>query len=87
MRITITARHTEIDDDLRALARELVAKATKLVRRAPHAQVTFTEDAGLAAVDIEVRAPRGRRYVAKGQEADHRSALDVALERDPTRTG
>ena len=50
MRFTITARHTEIDDDLRAHARELVEKVSKLARRAQNAQVTFTEDAGLAGV-------------------------------------
>lgn len=81
MRITITARHTEIDDDLRAHARELVEKVGKLARRAPRAQVTFTEDAGLAGVEIELHAPRGRTYVARGQEADHRSALDGAIGR------
>src|SRR5262245_54162651 len=81
MRITITARDTEIDDDLRAHAKDLVEKVTKLVRRAARAQVTFTEDAGLAGVEIEVHAPRGRVYVAKAEEADHRSALDVAIAR------
>jgi ribosomal subunit interface protein len=81
MRITITARHTEIDDDLRAHARELVAKVSKLVRRPQHAQVTFTEAAGLAGVEIEVHAPRARSYIAKAEEADHRSALDTASAR------
>jgi ribosomal subunit interface protein len=81
MRITITARHTEIDDDLRAHAKDLVEKVSKLVRRPHHAQVTFTEDAGLAGVEIEVHAPRGRIHVAKAQEADHRSALDGATAR------
>ena len=81
MRFTITARHTEIDDDLRAHARELVEKVSKVARRPQNAQVTFAEDAGLAGVEIELHAPRGRVYVAKAQEADHRSALDVAIAR------
>lgn len=81
MRITITARHTDIDDDLRAHARELVEKVSKLVRRPHHAQVIFTEDAGQAGVEIEVHAPRGRVYVAKGEAVDQRSALDVAIAR------
>ncbi len=81
MRITITFRHTAIDGDLRAQARELVQKVGKFARRPQHAQVTFTEDAGLAGVEIEVHVPRGRIHVAKAQEADHRSALDVAIAR------
>ncbi|HWC75159.1 MAG TPA: HPF/RaiA family ribosome-associated protein [Gemmatimonadales bacterium] len=81
MRLTITARHTEIDDDLRAHARELVEKVTKLVRRPHHAQVIFTEEHGEAAVEIEVHTPRGRVHVAKSSGADQRSALDLAIAR------
>jgi ribosomal subunit interface protein len=81
MRITITARHTEIDDDLRAHTRELVEKVAKLARRPHHAQVIFTEDHGEAGVEIEVHVPRGRIHVAKAQAADHSSALDLAIAR------
>jgi ribosomal subunit interface protein len=81
MRITITARHTEIDTDLRARARELVEKVVKLVRRPHHAQVILTDDHGEAAVEIEVHVPRGRVHVAKAQAVDHRSALDLAIAR------
>jgi ribosomal subunit interface protein len=81
MRITITARHTEIDSDLRALTREHVAKVVKLVRRPHHAQVIFTEDHGEAGVEIEVHVPRGRVHVAKSSAADHRTALDIAIAR------
>jgi ribosomal subunit interface protein len=81
MRITITARHTEIDDDLRAHTKDLVEKVAKLARRPHHAQVIFTEDHGEAGVEIEVHVPRGRIHVAKAQGADHRSALDAAIAR------
>jgi ribosomal subunit interface protein len=81
MRITITFRHTDIDEELRTQARELVQKVAKFARRPHHAQVTFTEDAGLAGVEIEVHVPRNRIHVAKAQESDHRSALDVAIAR------
>ncbi|HEY7192522.1 MAG TPA: HPF/RaiA family ribosome-associated protein [Gemmatimonadales bacterium] len=81
MRITITARHTVIDDDLRAHTRELVGRVVKLVRRPHHAQVTFTEDHGQVGVEIEVHAPRGRIHVAKSQATDSRSALDAAIAR------
>src|SRR5258708_23467014 len=79
MRVTIPARHAEVDDDLRALAKDLVAKVAKLVRRPHHAQVLFTEDHGEAGVEIEVHAPRRRVHVAKPAAADHRSALDLAI--------
>src|SRR6266496_945362 len=81
MRITITVRHTDVDDDLRAHTRELVEKVVKLVRRPHHAQVIFTEDHGEAGVEIEIHAPRGRVHVAKSQGPDQRSALDAAIAR------
>lgn len=81
MRITITARHTDIDDDLRAHTKELVEKVAKLARRPHHAQVIFTEDHGEAGVEIEVHVPRGRIHIAKASAADHRSALDLAIAR------
>jgi ribosomal subunit interface protein len=81
MRVTITARHTEIDDELRAHARELVVKVAKLARRPHHAQVIFSEDHGEAEVEVEVHTPRGRLHVAKSSAADLRSALDSAIAR------
>ena len=81
MRLTITARHTEIDDDLRAQTRELVEKALKVAHRPQRAQVTFSEDHGEIAAEIAVHVPRGRVHVAKASAADHRSALDAAIAR------
>jgi ribosome-associated translation inhibitor RaiA len=81
MRITITCRHTDLDAELRSQARELVQRVGKFARRPQRAQVTFTEDAGRAGVEIEVHVPRGRIHVAKAQAVDHRSALDVATAR------
>lgn len=81
MRLTITARHTEIDDELRAQTRELIHRTLKVAHRPHHAQVTFSEDHGEVEAEIEVHIPRGRMYVAKAAAADHRSALDAAIGR------
>jgi ribosomal subunit interface protein len=81
MRVTVTARHTELDDDLRAHARELVEKVARLAHRPHHAQVTFAEDHSEAEVEIAVHTPRGRVHIAKGSAADLRSALDAAIAR------
>ena len=79
MRIAITARHVEIDDNLRAHARELIEKVSKLLRRPSSAQIVFGEDGGRAAVEVELIAPRGKIYIAKAAADDHRSALDDAI--------
>jgi ribosomal subunit interface protein len=81
MRVTITGRHVEIDDELRARAKELVEKVAKLAKRGHHAQVIFTEDHGEAGVEIELHVPRGRIHIGKALASDHRSALDLAIAR------
>jgi len=81
MRITITGRHVEIDDELRARGKELVQRVVKVVRRPHHAQVIFTEDHGEAGVEIQLHVPRGRIHVGKAVASDHRSALDLAIAR------
>jgi ribosomal subunit interface protein len=81
MRITVTARHVEIDAALRAHAKELVEKLVKLVRRPHHAQVSFGEDHGERTAEVALHVPRGRIHVGKGLAADHRSALDLAIGR------
>ncbi len=81
MRITITARHVEIDESLRAVAQDLMEKVVKYARRPHHAQVIFSEDHGVAVAEIEVHVPRGKIHVAKAEGPDHRSALDAAIAR------
>lgn len=81
MRITITARHCEIAAELRAHARELVARVAKLATRPHHAQVTFSEDHGEAEVEIELHVPRGGLLVGKAVAPDHSTALDLAAAR------
>jgi len=81
MRVTITQRHCEIPDDLRERARELVARLVKAARRPQTAQVIFSEDHGVAAVELRFHAGRARLLVATAEGADHRSALDRAAAR------
>jgi ribosomal subunit interface protein len=79
MRITITARHTDIPDELRARARELVQKVAKVATRPHHAQVTFSEAHNAAAVEVLLHTARGHMYVGIAEDGDHRSALDSAI--------
>ncbi len=81
MRITITARHCDVSDHLRERARDLVARLEKVAPRLDVARVTFSEDHGAAEVELQMRGVRGQAHVARGSGADHRSALDRAVER------
>ncbi len=81
MRITITARHCEIPDELRARARTLVERLAKIAARPHDARVTFADDHGAAAVELRLHTARGKVYVGKAQADDHRTALDSAAQR------
>lgn len=81
MRITVTARHVDVDESLRAHAVELVTRVAKFARRPHHAQVVFLEDHDGSGVEIELHVPRGRVLIAKTFAPDHRSALDIAIDK------
>jgi len=78
MRITITARHCEVPDELRERARRLVERLSRMATRPHDAQVLFDEDHGTPAVELRVHVARGVVHVGAAEASDHRSALDRA---------
>jgi len=81
MRITVTARHTQVPDELRARARELVNRLARVATRPQSGQVLFGGDHGLATVELRLTAARGGVTVARAEAQDLRSALDLAASR------
>lgn len=81
MRITITARHREIPDELRARARAQLERLGKVAARPHDGRVIFADDHGEAAVEIRLHTARGKVYVGKALADDHRTALDRAAQR------
>jgi ribosome-associated translation inhibitor RaiA len=81
MRITITARHCEIPEELRVRARTLVERLAKVATRPHDGQVLFSADHGMPTAEVRVHAARGLVHVATAAGPDHRSALDVAVAR------
>ncbi len=81
MRITVTARHRDVSDDLRQRARSLVERLAKLASRAHDARVLFGDDHGVAIVELRLHTVRGRVLVGRAEGLDHRTALDRAVAR------
>jgi ribosomal subunit interface protein len=77
MQITITARHCEVSETLRARARTLVERLAKVAPRPHHAKVLFIADHS-PTVEIQLHVPHGEIHVSRAQGADHASALDLA---------
>src|SRR5690348_13982845 len=78
MRITITARHCEVADELRARARTLLARLERIAPRPHDGQVLFIADHGRPTVELRLHVARGAVLVGSARAADHRTALDRA---------
>jgi len=81
MRITITARHCDISDELRMRAESVVGKVAKLASRCHAAEVIFDADHGSKVVELKLALPRGQIKVATAEEDDFKTALDRAADK------
>ena len=76
MDTTITRRHGEIPEALRARVTRLVERLARLATRPTAAHVTFDQEHQLATAELRMVAARGVVHVASATAADHRTALD-----------
>ena len=81
MRVTITARHCDISDELRARARDLIERLGRKANRPHHAHVVFDADHGEPSVELQLHVARGMLHVGSAAGPDHRTALDRAAAR------
>jgi ribosomal subunit interface protein len=76
MQTTITARHGEIPEELKARAHVLVERLALRTTRPTSAQVTFVVERARAEAEIVLKAARGATFVARAEADDARTALD-----------
>jgi ribosomal subunit interface protein len=81
MQTTITARHCEIPDAVRARGRGVTERLGAHAHRPIEATVVFDADGPLRTAELRLHVSRGEVLVAKGDGDDHRSALDRAEEK------
>jgi ribosomal subunit interface protein len=81
MQTTITARHCEISESLRERALTVVERLGGFARRPVESAVVFDADAGQQTAELRLHLSRGEILVARGEGADHRTALDRAEEK------
>ena len=81
IRITVTARHSEIPDELREHAEALVERVARMAYRPQHAEVIFDADHGKRVVEIHLKLAGGRVNVAHAESDDFRVALDTAVQK------
>jgi putative sigma-54 modulation protein len=81
MQTTITARHCQITDALRDRAQEICDRLAHHAGRPVDGSVIFDVERLEQTVEIRLHVARGDVFVATGNGADHRTALDRAEER------
>jgi ribosomal subunit interface protein len=77
MNTTITARHCEISDELRDRAAAVLSRLGGLLTRPLEVAAIFDMMSTRATAEIRVVGVR-ERYLATGEDKDHRTALDRA---------
>ena len=93
MRTTVTVRHGEVPERLRARAEVVLGRLAAHSSRPVNGTVVFDTSAKQSRAEIRLHISRGAMYIAKGEGVNHRSALDKAeeklrrqLEKRPART-
>ena len=81
MHTTITARHCEVSEPLRERAITVMKRLGNLASHPIEMTVVFDADGIQQTVELRLHVPRGEILVAKGEGADHRTALDRAEEK------
>ncbi len=81
MQTTITARHCEISEALRAHALAVMERLGELAHRPIESAIVFDRESTQATAELRLHASRGELLVARGEGDDHRSALDRAEEK------
>lgn len=81
MQTTITARHCEVAEPLRARAVTVVERLGNLAPRPMEMTVVFDTDGVRQTAELRLHVAHGEILVAKGAGPDHRSALDRAEEK------
>jgi len=78
MHTTITARHCEVSELLRERAITVMERLGNLASRPMEMTVVFDADGIQQTVELRLHVARGEILLAKGEGADHRTALDRA---------
>lgn len=81
MQTTITTRHCEVSDALRERAISVTERLGSLASRPMEMTVVFDAEGSQQTVELRLHVARGEILIARGEAADHRTALDRAEEK------
>jgi ribosome-associated translation inhibitor RaiA len=80
MRTVITALHCEIPDALKERAEAIGSRLGQLAPRGHECVIVFGVDGVNSTAEVRLHVPPGKWLIARGEDGDHRTALDRAEE-------
>ena len=81
MRTIITALHCEIPEALKERAEAIGDRLGHFVSRAHDCTIVFDVEGANSTAEVRLHVPPGKILVARGEDMDHRTALDRAEEK------
>ena len=79
MRITITTRHSNVSEDVRASARARLERLGRVAARPHHLQLILDAERGTPTVELRLHTSRRHVHVATAEGPDYRSAINRAV--------
>ena len=81
MLTTITARHFNLNDEIRNRAEQVLEKAAARTHRPHRGEIVLDRDHGAFTAEIRFHTVHGNRFTCMGEADDPRSALDLAAQK------
>lgn len=78
MEIAITARHQSVEEPVREYLEGRLARLARIFERLTAVHAVLDHDHGEHVVELTASAPPHHRFSARAEEAELRSAIDVA---------
>ncbi len=79
MNVKVTARHCEVDDDVRDRAVEQVRKVARVAHRPQRAEIVFDRDHERNIAEFQLYLVGGKVCVSTAEASDFRTAIDRAI--------
>lgn len=81
MQVSVTARHIEVTDRIRAYAEEKASRLPRYYDRVQSVEIVLGQEADLSSVEMIVKAPGTRDFIGKEVGPDMVACIDLLLDK------
>lgn len=81
MNVKVTMRHSDVEDDVRERAVELLRKVARAARRPQRAEIVFDRERDRSIAELQLHLIGGKVCISTAEASDFRTATDRAIEK------